>query len=174
MKWKIVILASAIACLPGTSNAQYLIPKSVIAAGGGISTGPSFHLYSTIGQSLIGETVNSAYDLFLGYGYTGRGIVTGIGLQPEETLPTEYRLEQNYPNPFNPSTTITFVLPEKGWVHLKIFNIRGREVVTLVNRQFAPGRYRIVWDATGKASGIYFYRIHVNGFTAMKKMLLEK
>jgi hypothetical protein len=90
------------------------------------------------------------------------------------TLPKEYRLYENYPNPFNPSTTIKFTIPENGFVTLSVFDVTGREVGTLINSQMNPGTHEISFDASSLASGMYFYKIIVNNFTDVKKMVLIK
>ena len=86
----------------------------------------------------------------------------------------DYALAQNYPNPFNPATTITYQLPKSGSVTLKIFDILGNEVKTLVNEQKEMGRYTVQFDASSLASGMYVYRLRVNDYTSTKKMLLLK
>ena len=91
------------------------------------------------------------------------------------TVPRELALAQNYPNPFNPSTTIEFTLPMDGKVSLKIFDAVGREVSTLVNGQLKAGElHRVVFDASGLSSGIYFSRLQYNDKKLMKKLLLVK
>jgi len=100
-------------------------------------------------------------------------LVTSI--QARESLPNEFAWSQNYPNPFNPSTTIAFSLPRASRVTLKVFDVYGREFVTLVDKKFSAGRYDVHWDATGQASGIYFYRLQAEGnFAQTKKLLLVK
>ncbi|MFA6979825.1 MAG: TIGR03790 family protein [Ignavibacteriaceae bacterium] len=89
-------------------------------------------------------------------------------------VPTEYALDQNYPNPFNPATTISYQLPKSGSVTLKIFDILGNEVKTLVNEQKEMGRYTVQFDAGSLASGMYVYQLRVNDYTSTKKMLLLK
>lgn len=89
-------------------------------------------------------------------------------------LPVTYELFQNYPNPFNPSTTIRYQVPEDGVVSLRIYDILGKEVKTLVNEQKTVGKYEISFDASGFASGVYIYRIQVNDFVSVKKMMLLK
>jgi hypothetical protein len=90
------------------------------------------------------------------------------------SVPVKYSLEQNYPNPFNPTTSIEFQNPKLGYVSLKVFNLLGQEVATLLNEQKAQGTYRVMWDASGLASGVYFYRLHGDGFVATKKLLLMR
>jgi hypothetical protein len=89
-------------------------------------------------------------------------------------LPLVYSLEQNYPNPFNPSTTIKYSIPEDGIVKLSVFNLLGEEVTTLVNTLQKAGRYEVVLDASGFASGVYLYRLETQNFSSIKKMLLVK
>jgi len=90
------------------------------------------------------------------------------------TVPTTYALYQNYPNPFNPITTIGFDIKETGKVTLKIYNLLGREVVTLVNREIPAGSHSITWDASGLASGIYLYQLQAGDYRATKKLVLMK
>lgn len=88
---------------------------------------------------------------------------------------TEYALHQNFPNPFNPTTQITFDLVNENNVSLKVFNIKGQEVGTVVNGTMAAGRHTVSFDATNLTSGLYFYTVKIgNEFTATKKMMLVK
>jgi len=89
-------------------------------------------------------------------------------------VPNEYSLGQNYPNPFNPSTTIEFSIPSTDLVTLKIYNLLGEEIATLVNEQKAPGAYRVEWNAGGLASGLYFYTLRANTFAQTRKLMLIK
>jgi hypothetical protein len=90
------------------------------------------------------------------------------------SVPTEYALHQNYPNPFNPYTTISYDVKEHGFVTLKVFDVLGREVVTLVDGSQDASPYSVEFDATDLASGIYFYQLKVNDFTDLKKMVVLK
>ncbi len=86
-----------------------------------------------------------------------------------------FKLKQNYPNPFNPRTTIEFSIPKSKFVSLKIYNLLGQEVATLVLDKLTPGNYKYTWDASGFASGVYIYKMQTErGFTMMKKLLLIK
>ncbi len=87
---------------------------------------------------------------------------------------TEYDLSQNYPNPFNPSTTIRYAIPKDGMVTLKIYDILGREVKTLVNNFKTKGRYEVNFDASNLSSGLYIYEIKSGDYKASKKMTLIK
>jgi photosystem II stability/assembly factor-like uncharacterized protein len=99
-------------------------------------------------------------------------LLTGISGMNE--IPAEFKLYNNYPNPFNPSTTIKYDLPENGFVKIRVFDITGQEVNTLVNEQKQAGRYEITFNAASLSSGVYFYRIEAGKFTEMKKMVLVK
>ncbi|RKX25676.1 MAG: hypothetical protein DRP47_09405, partial [Candidatus Zixiibacteriota bacterium] len=89
-------------------------------------------------------------------------------------LPETYSLSQNYPNPFNPNTVINFDVPVKSHVSLKVYNILGQLVETLVDKEMSPGPYEATFDGTGIASGIYFYKLETDKFTETKKMVLVK
>ncbi|MHB8579240.1 MAG: T9SS type A sorting domain-containing protein [Ignavibacteriaceae bacterium] len=90
-------------------------------------------------------------------------------------IPDKFSLEQNYPNPFNPSTTIRFDLTKQSNVSLKIYNVVGQVVSTLINNQtFNAGYHSIQWNANSFASGVYFYRLEANGIAAAKKMIFLK
>ncbi|MEJ2103639.1 MAG: T9SS type A sorting domain-containing protein [Ignavibacteriaceae bacterium] len=88
--------------------------------------------------------------------------------------PVAYDLSQNYPNPFNPTTTINYQLPEAGYATIKIYDILGKEVATLVNEQKNQGRYSVNFDASHLASGVYIYQLKVKDYVSSKKMLLLK
>ena len=96
---------------------------------------------------------------------------------PVETETDNYitfDLSQNYPNPFNPTTTIKYQIPELSFVTLKIYDVLGSEVATLINEEKPVGSYDVEWVAAGLPSGIYFYRIQTGNFIETKKMLLLK
>ncbi len=101
------------------------------------------------------------------------GAITGVN-QVNNTVPEVYSLSQNYPNPFNPSTNIKFAIPQAGNVKMVVFDVLGREVVTLVNEFRQAGNYVVDFNASALSSGVYFYRIDAGNFTQTKKMLLVK
>ncbi|MBN2365370.1 MAG: right-handed parallel beta-helix repeat-containing protein [Calditrichaeota bacterium] len=103
-------------------------------------------------------------------------IITGLEKKtPDgELIPSTIQLFQNYPNPFNPSTAIEFTLPKSGYVTLRIYNILGEEVTTLVSEKLAAGKYKYDWDAHGLASGVYLYCLESGSFKQTKKLVLLK
>ena len=111
--------------------------------------------------------------------FGGAAYSSGKIISSQPNLPTEYALEQNYPNPFNPNTTIKYQLPEGTKVTLKIFNLLGQEVITLVDDYQAPGFYKKAWEGKDRygreiSSGIYFYQILTNNFSKTRKMIFLK
>lgn len=92
----------------------------------------------------------------------------------DRKMPEGYSLRQNYPNPFNPSTMIEFSIMQEGITSLRVFDLLGREVATLVNGRLNAGSHRVQWDASGAPSGIYFYRLQSGNFIETKKMLLVR
>jgi hypothetical protein len=90
------------------------------------------------------------------------------------TAPEKYELFQNYPNPFNPATKIEYQLPSDGFVTLKVFDMLGREVTTLVDERQEAGYKSVEWNAGSVSSGIYFYRLQCNNYSAIKKMMVVK
>ena len=100
---------------------------------------------------------------------------TVIGInQISSSVPEKFSLEQNYPNPFNPSTNLEFGISKSGYVSLKIYDVLGKEVVTLVNANLQPGTYKYDFDASGLTSGIYYYTLRTQGLTETKRMSLIK
>ena len=130
-------------------------------------------------NDLVAALVISGTNLFAGIQYNGvwrrplSDIITGIENQ-KGSIPFSFSLQQNYPNPFNPTTIIKYDLPKEGFVTLKVYDMLGREVATLVNKEQSAGRYVATFDASGLASGIYFYRISAGKFVQTKKLILMK
>ena len=93
---------------------------------------------------------------------------------PTSNLPSKYNLSANYPNPFNPNTIINYAVKDAGLVSIKVYDILGAEVATLVNETKEAGEYAVEFNASALPSGVYIYTLQVNGFTSSKKMLLMK
>jgi hypothetical protein len=103
--------------------------------------------------------------------YSNESSLSIVGVKNEKT-PLEYSLSQNYPNPFNPTTTISFNLPSKSFVLLKVFDTLGREICLLMSDELSAGTYSKQWNSTGVPSGVYFYQLHAGTFTETKKLIL--
>jgi hypothetical protein len=150
---------SIIAKLPQT------IPNSyVISSAGCTDTTDNLH-FNSAGYRELGRRYGVKMLTLLGYDPTG-------ALEHESETVGGFALGQNYPNPFNPSTTITFTLPTKSFVTLRVFDSLGQEVSTLVSEEMLPGTYSRQWNAEGLPSGAYFYRIQVGSYTETKKLVV--
>ena len=101
-------------------------------------------------------------------------VITSVKLDEEHFNPNQIRLSQNYPNPFNPGTKISWQLPVSSRQNLKIYDVLGNEVATLVDEYKPAGSYEIEWNASGLPSGVYFYRLQAGEFIETKKMILMK
>lgn len=149
------------------SSLKFFSYPDVIFEGEWYTKGLGLH-ESTIeggGDILVGAVINGIV-----YGDT---TVTSI-TEKENKIPAEFKLYPNYPNPFNPSTVISYQLPAKSFVTLKVFDVMGSEVAILANEEKDAGNYQAVFDAKKLASGIYFYTLRTKNFTSTQKMILIK
>ena len=96
------------------------------------------------------------------------------GVPKERIVLKTFSVQQNYPNPFNPKTTISFSLPSRAHVSVKVFDLLGKEISTLLDNMCEPGEHSVDWNASSFASGVYFYRIEADNFLQTKKMVLLK
>ena len=145
------------------SNDYHLLP-SAPALGHGFTPPPSWVNPFFPAANLPGDPNMGAQGVF---------IATSVKSQNAGTA-SSFALMQNYPNPFNPSTTIAFDIPTRSNVRLTVYDVLGREVAQLSNGMHEAGRYSVVWNATNVASGMYFFRLEADRFTAVRKMLLMK
>jgi hypothetical protein len=111
-------------------------------------------------STLVGDNSRTWYD-----GISFAGVNTAVSVQETQALPSTFSLSQNYPNPFNPSTVINYQLPAVSLVTLKVFDMLGREVATLVNGERGAGTHSTVWDASGYPSGVYVYRLQARNLS---------
>ncbi len=115
-----------------------------------------------------GDTLTANYSINV-------NLINPSGIKEEGTFPVKFALDQNYPNPFNPSTSIKYQLARNCFVTIKVHNILGKEVKTLIHKEQIPGLYEINFEGTGLSSGVYFYTLQTStGFTMTRKMLLLK
>ena len=136
-----------------------------------LSTGLTIEAIAVTATDFEGNTSN----------FARLDLVTDV--EDEKQTPTEFTLEQNYPNPFNPSTTIKYTIPnvnlsgnaiEGSVVQLKVFDVLGNEVATLINEEKPAGNYEVDFKDFELSSGVYFYRLQAGEFSATKKLLLQK
>jgi photosystem II stability/assembly factor-like uncharacterized protein len=144
------------------------------------------------GESWRREYSGTSYDLYgisvmdsvvLAVGFNGNilrkiipfeTIIDTTTIDTTLTIPTDYQLKQNYPNPFNPTTTIEYSIPKQSKVTVKVFDLLGREIATLVDEEKTAGNYMIDFNGSNLSSGIYFYRLDAGGFSETKKLILIK
>ena len=160
--------------LSQTNYAQNKISAGVISSGGTKISNSNFFLNSTIGESFIGKTSGTANQHNVGFwDVYKQNAITKVEKE-DETIPTSFKLEQNFPNPFNPSTIIKFGVPERSSVVIKIFDILGGEVMTLINEEMEAGWYSREFNAPNYSSGIYIYRMQAGTYVNTRKMILIK
>ena len=155
-----------------TSTATFIGRNSITA-------GPNFIVSNTGNASFItgGQIyLRTGISVVLGGVFKTVLDTTLVGVEDEsgKLMPEKFSLNQNYPNPFNPTTKISWQLPEGSWQTLKVYDLIGNEIATLVDEYRPLGKYEIEFDATGLPSGIYFYQIRAGKFVETKKMVLLK
>ena len=165
----------------GTATGQIIIGGSNQNL---VTANPSSGIIAPGGSQTITLTLD-AQNLVVG-SYTGQVSISTNGgnitipidylvnVEKISSTPDNYRLTQNYPNPFNPTTTIEFSLPQSSKVLLKVYDVLGKEVISLVNEEKSAGSYKVNFDAGNLSSGLYFYKLETENFNEVKKMLLVK
>jgi len=134
--------------------------------------GATLELFDPLLDNSIGENWRAS----AGNGSPGKinSVTTLVEENIDAKIPEEFVLFQNYPNPFNPITTIRFIIPQSQFVSLKIFDMLGREIKTIVNGNKTPGTYEVNFDGSSLTSGVYFYRLQAGSFMETKKLVLIK
>jgi hypothetical protein len=127
-----------------------------------------------VGVDTISAIVVSGVDTVSIFWKAELTYVNPVSINENFNSPDRFYLYQNSPNPFNPTTIIKYQIPKSGFVSLKVFDVLGNEVETLVNKEKSAGTYELVFDATDLSSGIYFYKLQAGDFTATKKMIVIK
>lgn len=174
MKLKIIALLLAVAALVSVKPlwAQFQIFRHVVGGGGAPTANSGFLIIGTVGQPAVGVGSSQTHIHQSGF-WSGLDFVTSVEPIPD-VLPEVFRLDQNYPNPFNPSTTIQFAVPKTSQVSIKLYDLLGREVAVLLEDNLPAGEYKLQFEATGLASGVYFYRMIADGFVQSRKLTLLK
>lgn len=127
------------------------------------------------GNSVNGDGFNNSQDRWnFGQRFVVHVIDQVSSVEGNNFVVNNFKLDQNYPNPFNPSTMISYSIPQSSFVTLKVYDIIGNEVVTLVNETKSAGKYDVSFEASNLSNGVYLYSIKTNNFTSTKKMILMK
>ena len=134
---------------------------------------------AVMGNVVVGNIASRDSDGRVVIGTHGRGIFIGdmnvVSVASESNIiPERFKLNGNYPNPFNPSTTIEYVLSTKSNITITVYNLRGQEVTRLLSQAQEAGTHKVIWNASGMASGVYFYRLQAGDFVQTRKMVLLK
>jgi len=156
---------------------NYKLAASVFGSGGIKVSNSSYELNGTVGQAVIGNSSGSSYKQLAGFWQAQQMLVTDVGDESENILPTEYKLEQNYPNPFNPSRIIKYQIPAASTVSLIVYDILGRKAAELINNEWKEaGYHQFNFSAVGYhlSSGIHFYRLQTDGYSNVKKFVVLK
>jgi hypothetical protein len=172
---KMLLIGFATLLFPFKGFAQSsTVPWSAFDMGFVVSSSPTTTLQSAVGQGFVGTTLGTNTIIYSGFlaDPLFSGVVTSIAEEGE--IPKEYALSQNYPNPFNPTTTIESALPHTSHVSLKVYNLLGQEVLTLVDEEKSAGVYRVQFNAMELASGLYVYRMRAGEYVATKKLMVLK
>ncbi|MDI6804574.1 MAG: T9SS type A sorting domain-containing protein [Bacteroidota bacterium] len=140
------------------------------------STQSNTMVKSVVGQNFVGTSQQSNTQVISGFLADTLFRSISVGVKEQKELPTEYSLSQNYPNPFNPTTTIRYDLPTASHVVLKVYNVLGQEVATLINEQKTVGKHSFEFRASDfeLSSGVYFYRLVAGEFVSVKKFILVR
>ena len=178
--WATVDLTSSSISTDKDFAAGFIIGKNPSVPGVMVTEFPGTDFYHSFTYSnsnarwLYWVSGNNTTYIYLIRAYVS--IVTDVGTETVELLPKGFSLEQNYPNPFNPSTKITYNLADREFVSLKVYDLLGNEVATLVNEEKPAGSYNVQFsmDKLNLSSGTYFYRLQAGNFVETKKMILLK
>jgi hypothetical protein len=168
----ILTLVVALLAVTAAADAAYTITGSVVSCGGGAMESHTNILLGTVGQPGIGVMSSGHYIAESGFWYQPGWILTDV---PDSGEPSPvFMLGQNRPNPFNPVTTIEFGVEERTRVTVRLYDVSGREVKTLVDEERDPGLHSIVLNGSGLASGVYLCRMEAGSFVAERKLVLLK
>jgi hypothetical protein len=147
-------------------NANYIVVRPLDPLG---NPGTASKTYFPLLPNLFELTIDQSTEKTVWFGIDAFG--DGITSVTDPLISKEYVLLQNYPNPFTTSTTITFKLPERSFVNLKVSDLHGREVANLVSEELSAGTHSRVWDSPNIPDGIYFYRLETKDFNQTKKLI---
>ena len=155
------------------SRAATLVHGSVDGSSGHVLRSGRYAVVSLVGQSVAGSLPSCSGGIWHFHGKLQEA-PEGVSLNEALETPMAFALEANYPNPFNPETTIGLALPAASHVVIEVYDVLGRVVARLVDREMEAGRHTVVFEGRGLASGLYVYRMATEGFAQHRTMLLLK
>jgi hypothetical protein len=138
----------------------------------GIDQGPMIIMIENYRTGRVWQRFMANADVQRGLQRAGFTTITSV--KDESSAPKEFSLHQNYPNPFNPTTSLSFVIGHSSFVSLKVYDLLGREVATLVDEVKPAGAHTVSFDASQLSGGVYYYRLWAGSFTQTRKMVLAK
>jgi hypothetical protein len=157
------------------ANAQFQLRCESLSVTGGVAASSEHTVLEIVGQAYPTEPASND-DFILHPGFIPC-LLLGSTTRVEEPLataemPTAFALRQNYPNPFNPATKIEYAVSARQWVSLKVYDVLGKEVATLIDERKPAGFYRVEFEARDLPSGVYFYKMTAGEFAAVRKLVL--
>jgi dienelactone hydrolase len=177
-------ITTPILLLHGTNDQTVEDQQSIEFHDSLLAHGKSAELKLFSGQGHVFEFTSSGPTRFTSAGLIAKDtvlaflrrtfLITDVRNGNNEAAAKEFTLDQNYPNPFNPKTDFRFQIAEFGFVSLKVYDMLGRDVKTLINGEKYPGTYTVTWDATNFSSGVYIYRLQEKSYFQSRKLLLQK
>jgi hypothetical protein len=170
-----ILLAGICLILASGAFAQFAIPAQTVSGGASAMTGTAFGIKGTVGQTVAGTMAIGGFRTEGGFWFEVLTLAEPNAIQaPAPVTPSRFALAQNYPNPFNPVTQIRFALPKASRVVVKVFNLNGALVETLVDADLNMGEHQLTWNADHYASGTYLVRMSAPGFSEVRKAVLLK
>ena len=153
-----------------SASGQYKVSLYATGNVAGKTSGDDYSLLSVTGQNVIGPAENTGNNVYLGLLAPIRYVFTGVQIYDMKTT----KLFQNYPNPFKTNTVIPFIIAGQEKVKLTVYDILGRPVKVLINKQMPPGKHEVIFNGNNVSPGLFFYRLDVNNFQKTKSMVLTK
>ena len=166
-----LVTALGVLAVAAPAGTAYQIGESVMGSGGADASGGSYQMLGTVGQPAVGVVAGGGYTSEIGFWYTPGWILTGV---TGDGLMLTTFFSQNFPNPFNPVTVVGYALAAPAHVTIRLYDVSGREVRTLVDADMEPGRYQETLDAAGLAGGVYFARMTAGDYSETRKFVLLK
>jgi hypothetical protein len=155
-----------------SASAQMWIPYDLVCCGSGEMSGPNHTVIGSVAEACVGEMSGPSNSTSTGFWYLPGWIMTGVDNHGDVSVRTSLGL--NHPNPFNPTTTLRYQLASRVRVSIKLYDIAGREVMTLVDREIEAGEHGVTLSADGLSSGVYLVRMVAGDYVGTGKLLLLK